>query len=139
MSQSQQSKKFGLAYRLFTAVGLVLLIAAFFAPIWWVSLEAPQYPATAFPDGIRIHFHFNKVTDGCSKQVSEEVEMGEGMDCKEEMDTINHYVGMFPIAAGAPIEQGLSPYLRHLVGIAHRFPVQARTTPDWIPGGGVCR
>ena len=33
---------------------LVALIAAYFAPIWWVSLTAPNYPKDAFPDGIRI-------------------------------------------------------------------------------------
>jgi hypothetical protein len=27
------------------------------------------------------------------------------------MDTINHYVGMYPIAAGGPIERGFSPFL----------------------------
>ena len=49
-----------------TLVALVTLIAAYFAPIWWVSLTAPNYPKDAFPDGIRIHFHFNGVFNGCS-------------------------------------------------------------------------
>jgi ABC-type enterobactin transport system permease subunit len=39
-----------------TLVALVAMMAAFFAPIWWVSLTAPNYPKDAFPDGIRIHF-----------------------------------------------------------------------------------
>ena len=30
-----------------------------------VSLTAPNYPKDAFPDGIRIHFHFNGVFNGC--------------------------------------------------------------------------
>jgi cytochrome c553 len=42
------------------------LVAAYFAPIWWVSLTAPNYPPKdAFPDGIRIHFHFDGVYNGC--------------------------------------------------------------------------
>ena len=49
-----------------TLVALVAMISAFFAPIWWVSLTAPNYPKDAFPDGIRIHFHFDVVKNGCS-------------------------------------------------------------------------
>ena len=41
-----------------TFISLVALVVAYFAPIWWVSLTAPNYPPDAFPDGIRIHFHF---------------------------------------------------------------------------------
>ena len=43
-----------------------MVIAAYFSPIWWVSLTAPNYPKDAFPDGIRIHFHFDGVYNGCS-------------------------------------------------------------------------
>ena len=32
------------------------------------------------------------------------------LDCVHEMNTINHYVGMYPIDAGAPVERGLSRY-----------------------------
>jgi ABC-type enterobactin transport system permease subunit len=31
-----------------TLVALVAMISAFFAPIWWVSLTAPNYPKDAF-------------------------------------------------------------------------------------------
>ena len=48
-----------------TLVSLICLVVAYFAPIWWVSLTAPNYPADAFPDGIRIHFHFDGVYNGC--------------------------------------------------------------------------
>ena len=49
-----------------TLTALVALAVAFFAPIWWVSLTAPNYPKDAFPDGIRIHFHFDGVKNGCT-------------------------------------------------------------------------
>jgi hypothetical protein len=52
-------------------VALGLLISIFYSPIWWVSLKAPQYPEAAFPQGIRIHFHVNKVDNGCQKVVSD--------------------------------------------------------------------
>ncbi|MBL8396012.1 MAG: hypothetical protein JNK99_14905 [Candidatus Accumulibacter sp.] len=121
-----------------TALATVLMIIAYFAPIWWVSLTAPNYPPDAFPDGIRIHFHFNGVFNGCKaagkgtrmageiiqKDISHEDERynpitdkgkdvdkgAQGLDCVHEMNTINHYVGMFPIATGAPVEKPLAKF-----------------------------
>ena len=121
-----------------TGIALVAMIAAYFSPIWWVSLTAPNYPKDAFPDGIRIHFHFDGVYNGCkaagkgSRMASEiiqkdlshederynpitdakkDIDKGaEGLDCVHEMNTINHYVGMFPIATGAPVEKPLAKF-----------------------------
>ena len=76
-----------------TMIALIALIAAYFAPIWWVSLTAPNYPEDAFPDGIRIHFHFDGVYNGCKAA-------GKG----------THYVGMLPIATGAPVEKPLAKF-----------------------------
>ncbi|MCL2875127.1 MAG: hypothetical protein FWF12_02305 [Betaproteobacteria bacterium] len=120
-------------------VALVLIVIAYFSPIWWVSLTAPNYPKDAFPDGIRIHFHFDRVANGCKvaaagTQMADEIIQGDlsheterwnpildpqkkgidkdakGLDCVHEMNTINHYVGMFPIETGAPVEQPLAKY-----------------------------
>jgi hypothetical protein len=33
-----------------------------------------------------------------------------GLDCVHEMNTINHYVGMFPIATGAPVEKPMAKF-----------------------------
>ncbi|MDO8932045.1 MAG: hypothetical protein Q7U97_06605 [Rhodocyclaceae bacterium] len=121
-----------------TFIALVAMIVAFFAPIWWVSLTAPNYPKDAFPDGIRIHFHFDGVYNGCkaagvgTRMASEIVQQdlddkaerynpildakkdvnkgAEGLDCVHEMNTINHYVGMFPISTGAPVEKPLAKF-----------------------------
>ncbi len=121
-----------------TLIALVAMIAAFFAPIWWVSLTAPNYPKDAFPDGIRIHFHFDSVQNGCrvagiGTRMGQETMQGDmsgdserynpildakkdvnkdavGLDCVHEMNTINHYVGMFPIATGAPVERPMAKY-----------------------------
>ncbi len=121
-----------------TYVALVAMVIAYFAPIWWVSLTAPNYPPDAFPDGIRIHFHFDGVYNGCSAagkgtrmageiiqkdlghdderynpitDAKKNVDKGaEGLDCVHEMNTINHYVGMFPIATGAPVEKPLAKF-----------------------------
>lgn len=134
----QDQKKTNAVVAGLTLISLVALIAAYFAPIWWVSLTAPNYPPDAFPDGIRIHFHFDGVYNGCkaagkgSRMGSEiiqkdlghdderynpildakkDVDKGaEGLDCVHEMNTINHYVGMFPIATGAPVEKPLAKF-----------------------------
>ncbi len=121
-----------------TLIAMVAIIAAYFSPIWWVSLTAPNYPPDAFPDGIRIHFHFDGVYNGCKAagkgtRMANEVIQGDidgteerfnpildkkkdvdkgatGLDCVHEMNTINHYVGMFPIATGAPVEKPLAKF-----------------------------
>ena len=92
-------------------VAVGILWAIFFSPVWWVSLKAPQYPEAAFPGGIRIHFHVNGVFNGCEKVESLEKSETEALNCKHEMDAINHYVGMYPIAAGAPVERAVSLFV----------------------------
>lgn len=96
---------------------LILLAAMYFTPIWWVALKAPNYPPEAFPDGIRIHFHFNGVFNGCSMVESDEVHVDEVLNCVHEMDVINHYVGMYPIASGGPVERVLSQFLVSFLGV----------------------
>ena len=97
------------------AIGV--LVAIYFSPIWWVSLTAPNYPEEAFPDGIRIHFHMNGVFNGCKKIDKVEITEEEAIDCVHEMDTINHYVGMYPIAAGGVVERAFSPFLVSMLGV----------------------
>ncbi|MDR1063165.1 MAG: hypothetical protein LBL48_04420 [Azoarcus sp.] len=119
-------------------IAIAALVAAYFTPIWWVSLTAPNYPPDAFPDGIRIHFHFDGVYNGCrtagkDSRLAGETLQGDlahdderwnpildaqknvdqgatGLDCVHEMNTINHYVGMSPINTGAPVERPLAKY-----------------------------
>ena len=98
------SRKRGIVFRVLTVLALVLLGAAYFQPGWWVSLTAPNYPEATFPQGIRILFHMDSVQNGCDIRASQEVEETEALDCVHEMDTINHYVGMYPIASGGPVE-----------------------------------
>jgi hypothetical protein len=91
------------------AIGLLAVI--FYTSIWWVSLTAPNYPEESFPDGVRIEFHINGVFNGCKLQEKVEILEEEALDCVHEMDTINHYVGMYPIAAGGPLERGFGQFL----------------------------
>lgn len=116
MSADKQTKR-GVAFRVMMVAAMILMGVAYASPIWWVSLSAPQYPESMFPDGIRIHFHFDGVYNGCSTSERAEIASDEALDCKHEMDAINHYVGMYPIAAGAPIERALSPFMVSLLGV----------------------
>ncbi len=98
-------------FRVLTTIAIALIVVIYFSPIWWVSLKAPNYPPEAFPDGVRIHFHIDGVFNGCKKRNTEEIDEEDALDCVHEMDTINHYVGMYPIASGGPIERALSQFL----------------------------
>jgi hypothetical protein len=69
-------------------------------PIWAVSLEAPNYPKEAFPQGIPVFFHF----DGFSGEV-------------HEMNTINHYVGMDPMWVGGQLEREIGIYALLLLSL----------------------
>lgn len=104
-----------IVYRLLTVIAAGLIAASFFSPAWWVALTAPNYPEATFPDGIRIDFHMDSVRNGCSIRTSQEVEEKEALDCVHEMDTINHYVGMYPIASGGPVEKAYAPFLFSLM------------------------
>jgi len=98
-------------------IAIGLLVAIYYLPIWWVSLTAPNYPPEAFPDGVRIHFHMNGVVNGCKKVEKAEIQEDEALDCVHEMDTINHYVGMYPIAAGGVVERAFSPFIVALFAV----------------------
>ena len=111
------SSKRNLLENLLILASIGLLAAIFYSPIWWVSLTAPNYPEEAFPDGVRIHFHMNGVFNGCKKVEKTEITEEEALDCVHEMDTINHYVGMYPIAAGGVVERAFSPFLMSLLGV----------------------
>ncbi|MCW8838059.1 MAG: cytochrome C [Thiovulaceae bacterium] len=73
-------------------------------PIWAVSLEAPNYPKEAFPEGIPVFFHF----DGYSGEV-------------HEMNTINHYVGMDPMWIGGIFEREIGAYALLLLTLGYIY------------------
>ncbi|WP_421703341.1 hypothetical protein [Aliiroseovarius sp.] len=116
MSTSKTDRR-GIVYRVLTLVAVSLIAASFFSPGWWVSLTAPNYPEATFPQGIRILFHMDSVQNGCDIRDSVEVRETEALDCVHEMDTINHYVGMYPIASGGPVEKAFSPFLFAMLGV----------------------
>lgn len=125
----------GLLAGLLALVAIGLLAAIYYSPIWWVSLTAPNYPPESFPDGVRIHFHMNGVFNGCQKVEKAEIHEEEALDCVHEMDTINHYVGMYPIAAGGVVERAFSPFIISLLGVMVLGFAIPRTAPRLIVMG----
>jgi len=116
MNATSQTKP-TLLVAILTLIALGLLAWIYILPTWWVSLTAPNYPEEAFPDGVRIQFHMNGVFNGCKKVETAEITEDVALDCVHEMDTINHYVGMYPIAAGGPIERSFSQFLLVFLGV----------------------
>jgi hypothetical protein len=110
-------RRAAILFRVCALLALLALTGAYYAPAWWVSLKAPNYPAQTFPDGVKIMFHVDRVANGCTMRDSKEVLEKEALDCVHEMDTINHFVGMYPIASGGPVEKLLSPFLFALIGV----------------------
>jgi len=117
VTNTKSGSKRGIISSLLVLASVILLIAIYYTPVWWVALTAPNYPEEAFPDGVRIDFHMNGVFNGCKKVNKAELEESEALDCVHEMDTINHYVGMYPIAAGGVVERAFSPFLVGLLAV----------------------
>ena len=69
-------------------------------PVWKVSLEAPQYPKYAYPDGIPVLL---TLTDFRGKVV--------------EMNVINHYIGMDPMDVGAFFVRKIVPFVYFLFAV----------------------
>lgn len=84
-------------------------------PIWSVSLEAPNYPKDAFPDGIPVYFHF----DGYSGEV-------------HEMNTINHFIGMYPMERGGQLEMSLTPFVFLFVTLCMIVFMNWNSKKSWI-------
>jgi hypothetical protein len=116
--QTQDKGKLTLAFRALTVAAALMIGGAYFSPVWWVALKAPNYPAQTFPDGVRIHFHVNGVFNGCQERPkTDDVYEEEALDCVHEMNVINHFIGMEPIEKGARLEIAAAPYLFAVVGV----------------------
>ena len=147
-----------------TLIALIAMIAAYFSPIWWVSLTAPNYPKDAFPDGIRIHFHFDGVYNGCkaagkgSRMANEIIEKdidhtterynpildaqqdvnkgAQGLDDVHEMNTTDHYVRMFPNPPARPADGVGVRHLESGVPAESRASLEAMGWTLGPPDGG---
>jgi hypothetical protein len=92
-------------FRLFAVLAGVCLGMAYFQPLWWVSLKAVQYQAPNYPEGVKIMFYMDGVKNGCPFIDSDEIYEDEEVDCVQEMNVINHFIGMHPIEHAGTVEQ----------------------------------
>jgi hypothetical protein len=70
----------------FMGLAAFCLIVSIFQPYWSMTLEAPQYP-----NGLHIQSYINRLEGDVA-----------------EIDGLNHYIGMRPLAEAAQLERSLS-------------------------------
>jgi hypothetical protein len=74
---------------LLLGVAAILLLVSIFLPYWKLTLHAPQYPK-----GLAVQVYVNRLTGDVG-----------------EIDGLNHYIGMRPLAEAAQLERSLSIYM----------------------------
>jgi len=79
--------------KIIIAFASLLLILTFFFPIWYIDLEAPQYP-----EGIGLEIWLNKIT-------------GQKPHDLENINGLNHYIGMKVIVPDAIPELKIMPLI----------------------------
>jgi len=125
----EEAKKFKLLYMGMGLLGLALIIASYFMPMWWVALKSIQYPQAMYPKGIRIEFKYNGVYNGCEGvRERAELAMDAGANCLIEMNKINHFIGMYPIVQGVNDVDELGNHVKYPVYAGDSIPA------DKIPG-----
>jgi len=91
-----------IAYRARFLIALLVLplIASFYAPLWNISMQAPQYP-----EGLQVDVYSYKVVGG-----------NEGKDVSE-INNLNHYIGMSPIEGELLKDLDWIPFLLGLLAL----------------------
>ena len=87
--------------RLLMLAGGILIGLSVLFPWWHLQLDAPQYPG-----GLDVNIYANRI-------VGEKYEPNPQMDVLDQIDLLNHYIGMKSLSAGAKFERKYS-----LFGIA---------------------
>ena len=79
--------------KIIVIVASLILILSFFFPIWYIDLEAPQYP-----EGIGLEIWLNKIT-------------GQKPHDLNNINGLNHYIGMKEIVPDAIPELKIMPFI----------------------------
>ncbi|GAB4378707.1 MAG: hypothetical protein Kow0075_08890 [Salibacteraceae bacterium] len=85
------------AYVLIASLSLLLI---YFQPLWYIALEAPQYP-----EGIEMYIWVNKIT-------------GRDENTLSNINILNHYIGMKKIEPDSIPELKIFPYIGALLIMA---------------------
>jgi hypothetical protein len=75
------AKPLNLTSRVLLLAGVALLMASYWAPLWRIKLVAPQYA-----EGLTLHIHSWRIV------------AGNGGHDITEINNLNHYIGMKPLA-----------------------------------------
>jgi copper chaperone NosL len=79
--------------KIILVVASLILILTFLFPLWYINLEAPQYP-----EGIGLEIWINKIT-------------GQKPNDLENINGLNHYIGMKTIVPDAIPELKIMPFI----------------------------
>lgn len=74
-------------------IATVILVVLYFQPLWYIALEAPQYP-----DGIEMFIWINQITGGDEATL-------------QNINILNHYIGMQAIEPDSIPELKIFPYV----------------------------
>jgi hypothetical protein len=88
------AKPLNLTSRVLLLVGVILLMASYWAPLWQIKLVAPQYE-----EGLTLDIHSWRIVAG-----------NNGNDIKE-INNLNHYIGMKPLHQADFFEMRWMPFL----------------------------
>jgi hypothetical protein len=86
--------------RLLLLVAALLLVPTYLAPLWRMTMFAPQYP-----DGLRLDIHSYKLEGG-----------NRGQDVKE-INLLNHYIGMRDLTTADFTEFKWMPFVIGMLGL----------------------
>jgi len=99
--------------RLYTLLVPLLLLLIYVKPLWYIALQAPQYP-----DGIEMYIWVNKIT-------------GKEESTLQNINILNHYIGMQKIEPGSIPELKIFPYVGALL-IVLGLVVWWKNDPKWL-------
>jgi len=88
-----QGKRLSPLSRLWILVSCALVVGTFFVPLWHIHLQAPQYP-----EGLDLWIYGHELAAG-----------NEGQDL-EEINILNHYIGMEPLREADFVEMTVIPF-----------------------------
>ncbi len=103
--------------RAIVALAALMLVGTYFFPIWKITLDAPQYP-----EGLEMHIWVNKIG-------------GTTPNTLENINLLNHYIGMKPIEPDSIHELKYMPYIVAFLigtGLLVAFIGKRRWLAAWI-------
>ncbi len=98
-------------------IASTLLTGLFIFPIWRIRLVAPQYP-----EGLQMVIWLNKITGGSPHDLN-------------NINLLNHYIGMSPIVPGSLPELKLMPWIAAfliMLGLAAGFSKRSGLEAAWV-------